>query len=335
MKRQNLFNILLGSLFAVSTFLVSCSNDNPDENITSGSRILKFKVSQDFNENVAERAVEGMEKSDTIYLKKLNDSTQIKAVIKQDIATSSRAVYPVPAGTKVLAIVSNASTNEIYKMHELTVGSDGILSCEVPNFAVRIIFYSYNSTSDIPISDSSYGAMENYSHDIMWFKTQVINSSINDLGTIKFEHLISKVRVKMHDYRTISGISSFDTTLKECTYQDALVDIYNGTVYPYDILIDLPLKISTGTLQAELESDYKIIIPDENALTMTLNVNKIYGTALTGQAMAFTKKFKAGYAYTIHLYLEAAAPSPILIDGNISQEWIDEVYDDTNNIITL
>ncbi len=321
MKRQNLFNILLGSLFAVSTFLVSCSNDNPDENIPSGTRLMKFKVSQAFDENTSERAVGDMEKPDTIY-QKLNDNIQIKAVIEQDKIINSRAEYSVPVGTRVLAIVVNASTDKIYKIHKLTVENDGSLICEVPDFAVQIIFYSYNSTIDIPISDENSDAIEDCSHDIMWFKTQLINPTDTDLGTVKFKHMISKVRVEMHD-RTGSRISSFNTTLKKCTYDFLYVNIKDGTFDPFDTLEDISLN-ATSTPQTILDSDYKIIIPNKSASTMTLNINKINGTSLTGQSMSFTKKFELGCGYTIHLYVETAGSNSILNDGEIRQEWTDE-----------
>ncbi len=323
MKRQNLFNILLVSLFAASTFLVSCSNDNLDENIPSGTRLMKFNVSQAFDENTSERAVGGMEKPDTIY-QKINDSIQIKAVIEQDKAINSRAEYSVQAGTRVLAIVTDVTKNEIYKMHELTVASDGSLSCEVPGFAVQIIFYSYNSTSVIPISDDYYNAMENYSRDVMWFKTQVINPTDTSLGTVKFKHLFSRVRVEMHD-RTSSGISSFDTTLEKCTYEDVLMDINDGTYESYDMLANLPIKASTSTPRTVLDSDYKTIIPYEDTMPMKLAVNKIDGTTLTDQSMTFIKMFEPGYSYTIHLYVESS--HQVSPDGGVTQEWINETHE--------
>lgn len=327
MKRQNLFNILLVSLFAVSTFLVSCSNDNPDEKITSGTRLMKFNVSQSFDENPSERVMGSMEKPDTIY-QKLNDSTQIKAVIEQDKAINSRAEYPVLAGTRVLAIVADASTDKIYKMHQLTVENDGSLSCEVPNFAVRTIFYSYNSTSKIPISNQNYAAFEKYYNDVMWFKTQQISSTDTSLGTIKFKHLFSRVRVEMHD-RTGSGISSFDTKLKECTYEDVLMDIEKGIASSYDILIDLPLN-ATSTPQTILDSDYKTIIPNEEVSTMKLEVNKINNITLTNQSMSFTKKFELGYSYTIHLYVESN--NQVTGNGEVRQDWTEEVTETNSGI---
>ena len=43
MKKRNFFNILFGGLLLAGVFLVSCSNDDSEENSTSGgTRIVKF-----------------------------------------------------------------------------------------------------------------------------------------------------------------------------------------------------------------------------------------------------------------------------------------------------
>ncbi|WP_455667536.1 hypothetical protein [Phocaeicola sp.] len=322
MKRRNFLNKLFGSLLVASTFLSSCSNNDLNGNIASGNRILKFNVSQTFDNNSNEGARSIIEKPDTVY-QNFSDGTQIKAVIEQDGVINSRAntTYPVLTGTKVAAIVIDESTNKIHRIQPLTVESNGSMSCEVPNDAtVSIIFYSYNSIIDIPMVDQDNTIYkEVHGKDVMWFKTQPIQPTDTNLGNVKFKHLFSRAKVVMHDKRGI-GISKFETTLEKSGSTFAMVDLIAGTIESQDHDKDISLNKDATSPAIDLESDYEIIIPNDAISTMKLSVTNIDGRTLTDKYIILNKKLEQGYSYTINIYVDAFS-NQIEDEPSIFYQW--------------
>jgi hypothetical protein len=309
-KAGNFFNVLFNSLLFAVIILSSCHKDDlKKENIASGTRILRFNVGQGFDEDTREQNRSFSGKSDIIY-QKFSDGMEIEAIIEQDKEINSRinTIETVAIGTKVLAIIIDAYTNDIYGIHQLKVESDGKLSCEVPNSTVRIIFYSYNSsempTTNLEIGDHIDTTKENieeYTKDVMRFETQNIEPEDTNLGKVIFKHLFSRVRVCMH---YDEGVSSFKTTLENCPCATARVNIIKGNIYPNHTNVTIPIDSDEGIAQEVAYSSYKIIIPVEDTMPIQLNITDINGTSLTNKHIIFHGILLPGHSYTIHIYVK-------------------------------
>jgi len=320
MKKQNLFNILIGTLLSIGILFSSCNNEDLQVNKKNGSHTVTFNMFQTFNGEYGE--VEGrnyLEKPDTIY-KKFSDGMEIKAIIEPSYNIKSRINYIATQmiyGIKVLAIFVDIATNKIYKIDELT--TTNLLICEIPDFPVRIIFYSYNSSSLIPetnlkvgdviTSDSRY---EYYGDNksIMWFEIPYISPNDIDLGKIEFKTLTSRFVVKMYDITESYSIYSFKTTLENCSAQRSFVDPIGGTIQTDNDLITFPIELETTYYPEQELRPYKYtspkdVFPTQDTELMKLNIIDINGIPIN-RSFTFNKKTMPGYEYSIKVYVKRA-----------------------------
>lgn len=308
MKRRNYFNILFGSLLLAGTFLASCSNDDSEENSTSGgSRIVKFDLTEGYQNELDEEARAFAEKPDTIY-KRFDDGMEAEVVVEQDKSVSARTTYPVSAGIKVLAIVINNSTNLIYRIQQLEV-KNGALECEVPDYNVRIVFYSYNSTTKMPTTTLVPGdpatiatkdQQETYDDDVMWAKTGVIRPSDSNLGGLTFKHL--HMRARMTFSYSPTNITSFKVYLQGSSLrQYSSVRIISGEMVP----LERPTGIiafegQTSVATSSITSDYYTAVPAGATYQCSLTIGQVNGNQVYEKTMDINKKFESGKSYTIH-----------------------------------
>lgn len=309
MKKQDYFNILLGLLLS-GTFLLSCSNNDLEDKTISGTRILKVNICESFGGGSDEKTLARSEESDTIF-QDYNNGLKIEAVIKRDEITDTRAVSSsVGVGVKVLAIVINDKTNEVYRIHQLTVNGTSQLECEVPDYDVRVVFYSYNSTTTIPTTSLVQGdlasttARDNYEEgdrDVMWATTGVIKSTDKNLGQIKFKHL--HARIKMVFGYSSGNLRSFKTSLESNGIrQHSIVRIISGTMVPgtQASSIDFENSIPGGSGITELPSEYYLTVPAGIESSCKLSVTQINESQLKDHFITFNKKFEPSGSYTIH-----------------------------------
>lgn len=309
MKRQNIFNLLLGSLLFSCAFLASCNNDDSEEDpITGGSRVLTFDVSETFEESTDEANRALSEKPDTIY-QEFENGMMLQTVVEQDKIVHSRATA-IADGTQVLAIVLNLSANKIHRIQQLTV-SNGLLTCEIPTgFNVKVVFYSYNSKTQIPSTTLAVGDdadisvstkwNKESSKDILWAQTGTIYPSSTSLGSITFKHVCSRVRLQI---TCGSGVSAFMASLS--TGKDSYINLLSGTIESTSSYTSTSLVNIENVMGTSKTSPYKIFIPlirePSSILTLSSFNNDFISPVIT---TTIPYAFKQGYSYTLHVAVE-------------------------------
>lgn len=309
MKKRNYFNILFGGLLLAGAFLVSCSNDDSEENSTSGgTRIVKFDLTEGYQDEVDEEARALAEKPDTIR-QRFDDGMEAEVVVEQDKSANSRFLYPINNGVKVLAIVINNNTNKVYRIQQLEV-KDGALECEVPDYDVRIVFYSYNSTTKMPTTTLTPGDPatidtkdndETYKEDVMWAKTNVIKPSSNNLGGVTFKHLHTRIMLILYYYPEYS-LQYYKVSLQGSSIrQYSSVRIIPGMMIPKSLggIIVFEGTSTVGPTTA-VSSPFYIMVPSGEEEKCSLTIANINGNPVFEHTMDIYKKFEAGKSYAIH-----------------------------------
>lgn len=319
MEKQHFKNLFFTLLLLASTSLTSCNNDDLKEEDKFGDRIIAFNVSQNIKGGPDEQSRADIEKSDTIY-QKFEDGMILEAVVEQDRIANSRDYLLLDHDIQMLAIVITES-NTIYSIQELRTYNRDKLFCRVPNMNVRIIFYSYNSETEIPHTTLKVGDnadidtknnTEYYDRDVMYYDTGIIRPDFgleSERILIHFEHLFSRVRIHMESN---AELMSFTATLKDYSYASAKVDIISGKVEPVeDVYASLIMSARDSYPFAiidpptEQTSPYSIFIPRDDATTYDLYLNKVNDNQTT-RSTTITKDFKPGYSYTINVKLRTA-----------------------------
>ncbi|WP_455664144.1 fimbrillin family protein [Phocaeicola sp.] len=309
MKKRNFFNILFGGLLLAGAFLVSCSNDDSEENSTSGgTRIVKFDLTEGYQDEVDEEARALAEKPDTIR-QRFDDGMEAEVVVEQDKSANSRFLYPINSGVKVLAIVINNNTNKVYRIQQLEV-KDGALECEVPDYDVRIVFYSYNSTTKMPTTTLTPGDPatidtkdnnETYKEDVMWAKTNVIKPSSNNLGGVTFKHLHTRIMLILYYYPEYS-LQYYKVSLQGSSIrQYSSVRIIPGMMIPKSLggIIVFEGTSTVGPTTA-ISSPFYLMVPSGEEEKCSLTIANINGNPVFEHTMDIYKKFEAGKSYAIH-----------------------------------
>ncbi|MCD7926583.1 MAG: fimbrillin family protein [Bacteroides sp.] len=319
MEKQYFKNIFFTFLLLASTSLTSCNNNDLKEEYAFENRIIAFNVSQNIKGGPDELSRADIEKTDTIY-QKFKDGMILETVVELDKTASSRDYLLVDGDIYILAIVITES-NTIYSIQELRTDSGGKLCCRVPNVNVRVIFYSYNSTTKIPHTTLKVGDnvdidtknnTEYYDRDVMHYDTGIIRPDFgleSERFIIRFEHLFSRVRIHMESN---ADLMSFTAMLKDYSYASAKVDIISGKVEPVeDVYASLIMSARDPHYSfiiyepRELFSPYSIFIPRDDATTYDLYLNEVNDNQTT-RSTTITKDFKPGYSYTINVKLRTA-----------------------------
>ncbi|WP_455667530.1 fimbrillin family protein [Phocaeicola sp.] len=357
MKKQNLFNRLAGNLLLAGIFLSACSNNDLEkENTSTGTRMLTFNVSQSFNDSSDEPG-RGLSITPDTINQKFDMGLSMEVIVEEDKKGQARnTTEAVAVGTKVLAFVIDAQANEIYRIHQLEVTSNNKLICEVPNRETWVVFYSYNSTTEMPTTNLQEGDKttsvsiqnEASTKDLIWAKTELITSASTNLGSIKFSHLFSRVRICMN---CDIGISGFQTNFSNCKYQQAAIDVINGTASPFGARSNIQLNSDYfNSPQTTIYSSYDLVTPT-TGITGQLNITNISNTAISRMIIISNAVFQAGHSYTInvkikndkivngwqpyHYLWDAKKPLPT----NITNDWWpepgdDEYYNEASDIAT-
>lgn len=318
MERKRIFNILSCFLLFTGFILSSCSNnDLENENIPTGTRMITFDVSQSFNESPDE-SIRGLSvKHDTVF-QKLDTGLEIEAFIEEDKIEKSRAstIEAVAPGTKVLAFVVDAATHELYRIQELEVSNDNKLSCEVPNLKTLYIrLYSYNSTEmpttvakegDNVFYPNTFMNEEEYTKDVMFYYSPIIYENTTTLGSIKFRHGFSRLRICLH---CDTGILGFTSVLNNLGIPYADVDPIYGNVLKSAREGQTSLQLNSEQFtspQTIVYSSYATFIPQNDTLgELQLNINNsgIIGT------IKIKCGFRQQYSYTVHENVKKAVSS--------------------------
>lgn len=312
MERKKRLNILSCFLLFAGIALSSCSkNDLENGDTSTGVRMLSADVSQCFNESPDELTRGLPTKHDTVF-QKLDTGLEIEAFIEEDKIEKSRAntIEAVAPGTKVLAFVINASTDIIYRIQQLEVSEEHKLTCEIPtDVRTYVVFYSYNDTRRIPFPKWSEGGSasevrtgaEDYNVDLLWAKTGPITKKATTLGSIKFSHLYSRVRIRLSCDFNISG---FTSTLSEFGGREGLIDALHGTVQEIiggnDFWVNHTLNSETlASPQPIVQSSYSPFIPcvyatQKGTLDFTIN-----DTDINRSIPNIDARLQGGHSYTI------------------------------------
>lgn len=310
MKRQSFFSILFGTLLLAGAFLPSCTNEDVKENIPSGkTRTLTFSVSDEFNEESNEDSRALIEEQDTVY-QGFSDGMKIEAILEKDKTMGSRSVSNLKPGTKILAIIINLETQRVYKMHELEVDNSYKIQCDVPDYKVRIVFYSYNNTTmpatslqvGDPVSSTTRDKTEYFSNDVMWAQIEETNPSSEYMGVVKFKHLFSRIRVSIsYPYLTVFKVylssSGVEPSSAKVRIIPGTISSVSGSNGEFSFFKD---SETTTTL---LESDYQMFIPSTTLNQYTLLLGTLNWYAIDKKA-TFSKKFESGSSYTLRINLE-------------------------------
>ena len=310
MKKQNLFNRLAGTLLLAGIFLSACSNNDLEkENTSTGTRMLTFNVSQSFNDSSDEPG-RGLSITPDTINQKFDMGLSMEVIVEEDKKDQARnTTEAVAVGTKVLAFVIDAQANEIYRIHQLEVTSNNKLICEVPNREVWVIFYSYNSTTEMPITNLQEGdkttsvSIQNEvsTKDLIWAKTELITTASTNLGSIKFSHLFSRVRICMN---CDIGISGFQTNFSNCKYQQAAINVINGTASPFGARSNIQLNSDYfDSPQTTIYSSYDLVTPTTD-ITGQLNITNISNSAISRTIIIRNAVFQAGHSYTINVKIK-------------------------------
>lgn len=330
MKRPYITNFLFGFLLLAATSISSCSNEDLEkEDYESGTRTITFDVSQSFEENSDEESRAISEQADTIY-QKFADGMEIVTVVEQDKSTDSRAATTevVKEGTKILAIVIDEN-DKVHRIQQVQVEEYYKLTCEIPdNKSVRVLFYSYNSTSKFPAAPLAVGDKLTTSTkaDVsfgdagaMIAETGTILPGAPHIGNVTFKHLFSRAQFCVHYDK---GVSSFSMQAQNMTSIMATVNIknkvmeaclssYNGLVYMGNS------ALSNETLYSNIWN----FIPRSDAMPFTVSISKLNGDNLTNKNTTVTKKFQPGYSYTIHMYIKSKTLGKIVDGWSDYYEW--------------
>jgi hypothetical protein len=307
MKKQYFTNLLFGFLLLAGTALSSCSNEElSNEEIESGTRTITFDISQGFEESADEKMRGFSEKNDTIY-QKFSNGMEISTFIEEDKAINSRATEVVEVGTKVLAIVVDEN-NKICKIQTTEIETYYKLTCQVPNYKVRIIFYSHNSKSSIPtipLSVGDYISTDTKTNTIGYEKyamiaeTGFINPGNSSMGTILFKHAFCRARVCLYYGK---GVTSFTTTLKDMSNESAKVNINTYQIERSNTgYKDLEFTGSRYSSSTNLFSAFYLpFIPRNDATNIDVYLDKI-NDKIIGESTTLYYNFKPGHSYTIYI----------------------------------
>lgn len=308
MKKQYFTNLLFGFLLLVGTSLASCSDeDSINKDIESETRTMTFDVSQDFGESADEKTRGLSEKSDTIH-QQFDDGMEITTVIKRDKAINSRATASVvDVGTKVLAIVVDEN-NKIRKMQTIEIETYYKLTCEVPNYKVRIIFYSYNNNiaPTIPqsvgddISSNAQTYYTEYTNDAMIAETGIISPGDTKIGTILFKHLFSRARLYLH-YES-GNISNFTATLKNISNKSAKINFTTHEIERSNTGYEnLVFSGSNYSPKETIYSSFLSFIPrNDNTIFIDVTLDNLNSNSIQ-KTTNLRNAFEPGYSYTIYM----------------------------------
>lgn len=310
MEKRIIYNLCIGSLLLVGTFLSSCNNDLKEE-VLSGNRILTFNVGVGFEDYSAERSHSFSEKPDTIY-QDLGNGIQIEAVIEEDKIENSRSLEDMKTGVAVLAIVYNTATNRVHSVQNLAIIA-GKLTCQIPDDRnVKVVFYSYN-TNELPTTslrvndpitefDEANSAIE-FRKDVLRVESMEITptTSTGSLGSIVFKHVFSKIKTEM---KCNKKFRHFIVEIGEdSARRHAALNVVLGTVTLSDESVPTIMHGYNSTSVYTVSSSAYSFIPT-NISSHSLSFTEVDEVPIVVPPVILNKKFELGRSYTLKVTLK-------------------------------
>lgn len=230
-------------------------------------------------------------------------------------------------GKTVYAFVYDPSTNKtVANMQTLTV-TGGKLTVRGKR-GCKILFYigikpSVSKGKDL----STVTVNQNSSTDPMRCESDVITSPDQNLGTLSFKHLFSKLRVTL---RTSNGaiVNAFKLTTKEkIDYKTAKVNVFNGNCTRSSSGSVKTFAVSGNTTSSAV-ADYQTLITDHSGATTDLTlVFAPYGegatiggaknwlTSVNDTLKLKSRTFLPGHRYSINITVKPANTESYLNSG--------------------
>lgn len=316
--------------------MASCGND---DNVTTPKTTdefegldmtLTYSVGEAQNDSVFTRgmAARSMTEKHTFMGMGVETSVTEDKAVPQTARTRATVYNTVNLeGKTVYAIVFDPSTNKVVApRQELTV-SDGKITVRGKR-GCRILFYIGSTPYVIKGNNlSTFKVNENNTTDPMQCVSDVITSLDQDLGTLSFKHVFSKIRVVL---KTSDGtvVNAFRLTTKEKFNNPyASVNILDRSYTVRGITKNMTFAVS-GNTTSEATTDYQnFIVSTSSTLTdLTLLFDKEGKGATIGGARNWltdvnnalklkSRVFQPGHRYSINITVKPSNTDAYLNSG--------------------
>lgn len=316
--------------------MASCGND---DNVTTPKTTdefegldmtLTYSVGEAQNDSVFTRgmAARPMTEKHTFMGMEVETSVTEDKAVPQTARTRGTVYNTVNLeGKTVYAIVFDPATNKVVApRQELTV-SDGKITVRGKR-GCRILFYIGSTPYVIKGNNlSTFKVNENNTTDPMQCVSDVITSLDQDLGTLSFKHVFSKIRVVL---KTSDGtvVNAFRLTTKEKFNNPyASVNILDRSYTVRGITKNMTFAVS-GNTTSEATTDYQnFIVSTSSTLTdLTLLFDKEGKGATIGGARNWltdvnnalklkSRVFQPGHRYSINITVKPSNTDAYLNSG--------------------
>ncbi|WP_143089297.1 fimbrillin family protein [Prevotella sp. KH2C16] len=320
--------VLMGMVALIG--MASCSND--DNQIAQGTTgelegtdmELTFSVNESQDESVFTRAMAdepqterqtfmGMEVETTVTEDKTGAPSAAEARTRATVYNTVDL-----EGKTVYAFVYDPSTNKTVAARQTLTVTGGKLTVRGKR-GCQILFYIGNAPyASKGVDLSAITVSQSSSTDPMQCVSDVITSANQDLGTLSFKHVFTKIRVvlKTSDGRTVNA---FKVTSKDAlSSQSASVNIFDRSYIVSGSKSTVSLEVKNNTTSTAT-ADYKNIIVDpsqpEKELSMlfaedgqgaTIGGSRNMLTKVNNLLTLKTRKLLPGHRYSINLTVKPA-----------------------------
>lgn len=316
--------------------MASCGND---DNVTTPKTTdefegldmtLTYSVGEAQNDSVFTRgmAARPMTEKHTFMGMEVETSVTEDKAVPQTARTRGTVYNTVNLeGKTVYAIVFDPATNKVVApRQELTV-NDGKITVRGKR-GCRILFYIGSTPNVIKGNNlSTFKVNENNTTDPMQCVSDVITSLDQDLGTLSFKHVFSKIRVVL---KTSDGtvVNAFRLTTKEKFNNPyASVNILDRSYTVRGITKDMTFAVS-GNTTSEATTDYQnFIVSTSSTLTdltllfakegkgATIGGSRNWLTDVNNALKLKSRVFQPGHRYSINITVKPSNTDAYLNSG--------------------
>lgn len=316
--------------------MASCGND---DNVTTPKTTdefegldmtLTYSVGEAQNDSVFTRgmAARPMTEKHTFMGMEVETSVTEDKAVPQTARTRATVYNTVNLeGKTVYAIVFDPATNKVVApRQELTV-SDGKITVRGKR-GCRILFYIGSTPYVIKGNNlSTFKVNENNTTDPMQCVSDVITSLDQNLGTLSFKHVFSKIRVVL---KTSDGtvVNAFRLTTKEkLNSQGASVNILNRSYTVWGSGSTMTFAVS-GNATSEATADYQnMIVSTSNTPTdltllfakegkgATIGGSRNWLTDVNNALKLKSRVFQPGHRYSINITVKPSNTDAYLNSG--------------------
>ena len=316
--------------------MASCGNDDnvdiPETTDEFGDldMTLTYSVGEAQNDSVFTRGMAAQPRTERHTFMGMEVETSVTEDRAMPQAVRARAtVYNTVnlEGKTVYAIVFDPATNKVVAPRQQLTVSDGKITVRGKR-GCRILFYIGSTPYVTSGKDlSTFKVTQSNTTDPMQCVSDVITSPDQELGTLSFKHVFSKIRVVL---KTSDGtvVDAFRLTTKEkLNHQYASVNIFDRSYTVGGSTSNMTFAVS-GNTTSEATADYQNVIVstagtptdltllfDKEGKGVTIGGSRNWLTDVNNTLTLKSRVFRPGHRYSINITVKPSDTDAYLNSG--------------------